>query len=96
MDIANICVRPGVKGDRWEFFLHNSSINTCRERIKYVASCNTEKFLERAFDDEGDTVVRVQRRRATRSSEAPQTRVQTDTVVRRTAQREGPPTGVVT
>ena len=46
---------------------------------------STQVVTQRAFDDEGDTVVRVQRRRATRSSEAPQTRVQTDTVVRRTA-----------
>ena len=46
---------------------------------------STTVVTQRAFDDEGDTVVRVQRRRATRSSEAPQTRVQTDTVVRRTA-----------
>ena len=46
---------------------------------------STTVVTQRAFDDEGDTVVRVQRRKATRSSEAPQTRVQTDTVVRRTA-----------
>ena len=36
MDIAIICVKPGMKADRWEHFLFNSSLNTCRERIKYV------------------------------------------------------------
>lgn len=46
---------------------------------------STTVVTQRAFDEDGDTVVRVQRRKATRSSETPQTKVQTDTVVRRTA-----------
>ena len=50
---------------------------------------STTVVTQRAFDDEGDTVVRVQRRRATRSSEAPQTRVQTDTA---SGGRRGPTT----
>ena len=56
MDIANICVRPGVKGDCWDFFLHNSSINTCQERVKHVASCRTYRFLKREFKNDGDMV----------------------------------------
>ena len=53
MDVATICVKPGVKGDRWEHSLHNSSLNTCRERIKYG---RTYAYLEHAFNLEGDTV----------------------------------------
>ena len=58
MDIANVCVRPSASRDisRWEFFLHNSSQNTCRERVKFVASCRTYAFLEEAFEQEGDSV----------------------------------------
>ena len=56
MDVATICVKPGVKGDQWEHFLHKSSLNTCRERIKHVASCRTYAYLEHAFNLEGDMV----------------------------------------
>ena len=56
MDIATVCVKPGVKGDRWEHFLHHSFINTYRERIKFVASCRAYRLLEHAFGQEGDNV----------------------------------------
>ena len=58
MDIANVCVRPSASAttSRWEHFLLKSSQNTCRERIKFVASCRSYEFLKHAFDQEGDTI----------------------------------------
>ena len=46
---------------------------------------STTVVTQRATDENGDAVLRVQRRRASRSSEQPQNRVTMDTVVRRTS-----------
>ena len=56
MDIATVCVKPSVKGGCWEHFLHNSSINTCRKRVKHVTLCRTYKGLGIVLEREGDEV----------------------------------------
>ena len=50
-DIANTCVSEQV-ADRVEFFLHKSSINTCRERLRIAAASLTTPLLEYELRDD--------------------------------------------
>jgi len=50
-DIAETCVHDGASDDKFEFFLHKSSPNTCRERIKDEAANRVLSFVSSTLTD---------------------------------------------
>ena len=51
--LVNICVQNNT-GNNTDFFIRESSINTCRERIKEIIGKRARKFVIRIFEDSKD------------------------------------------
>ena len=58
--IADVCVSDEFEGDKNEFFLNKSGINTCRERISKEAGLRTKIILKREFRDDMDSLIQLE------------------------------------
>ena len=59
-DIADICVSDEFDGDKNDFFINKSGINTCRERISKEAGRRTKLLVKREFRDDMDSLIQLE------------------------------------
>ena len=58
--IADVCVSDEFEGDKTEFFINKSGINTCRERVSFEAGRRTKILVKHELRDDMDSLIQLE------------------------------------